>query len=540
MIFFRNTPIRRSLMLMIMSISLVSIILTTLSISLINYQQLRNDLERELQLAVSIVGDRNKALLDYTSIPNRYLVRKAFDNLNVFSDNPTVRLACLYDKDDELLAFYDRKKPDYSNMANSNLSDDSFNIKVAEGLSEYRKKCPQHLEAGSGFTASTYRILHVIASESAFNDPFADASDGPPVAGKLFVEAGLEKIDNYLSSQAYLALMITIGAVFVCYLLAWVMQQGISNPILLLSEVSLRVSRHKDYSVRVKDEHEGTYPKEISTLIDSFNGMLTEIEEREKMLLRNNEELQKAKVAAESANIAKSQFLANISHELRTPLNAIIGFSSIIVSRMFGPLGDRKYDEYAKDIHDSGIHLLDVINDILDLSKAEAGKLNLSMERFDAVKAIRKCMNILGEQARDGEIAVALHADESLPAMIADRVRFIQIMLNIVSNAIKFTDAGGRVDITVRAETDAQDISTFTIRVEDTGIGMTPQDLEKSLQMFGQADSGLNRKYEGTGLGLPLTKKLVELHKAEFNITSQPKIGTVVTLRFFADPSLLK
>jgi signal transduction histidine kinase len=136
-----------------------------------------------------------------------------------------------------------------------------------------------------------------------------------------------------------------------------------------------------------------------------------------------------------------------------------------------------------------------------------------------------------GTAARESALKVLLQAKDAATA---------KILLNIVSNAIKFTDAGGRVDITVRAETDAQDLSTFTIRVEDTGIGMTPQDLEKSLQMFGQADSGLNRKYEGTGLGLPLTKKLVELHKAEFNITSQPKIGTVVTLRFFADPSLLK
>lgn len=538
--FFFTASIRRTLMLIIMTISLISIVLTTLSISIINYHRLRSDMEQELQLAVSIVGDRNKALLAYTAIPNRYLIRKAFENLNVFNDNQAIKKACLYDHDGGLLAFYDKDTKGYAKLANSSISDDEFNNLSSPALEQYREICPKNPKAGGGFTDRSYQLTHLIESDSDLNNPFMETQDASHEAGYLYVEAGLEKINSYINSQVYLAMMITGGAVCVCYLLAWILQHGISSPILRLSAAAQMVSAYKDFSIRVSHGKADRYAKEISGLIDSFNDMLSEIQDREEQLMNKNVELEKAKVAAESASIAKSQFLAVISHELRTPLNAIIGFSSIILNRIFGPLGNNKYEDYAKDIHDSGKHLLDIINDILDLSKAEAGKMTLAFEEFDVKKALTKCLNILAEQAKSGGIDMVLITPDEMPWIVADRVRFIQIILNVMSNAVKFTEPGGRVEISVDYKRMEGNLPTFTVVVKDTGIGMTEEDLETAFTVFGQVDSGLDRKYEGTGLGLPLTKKLIELHHGSITIESVPNDGTTVTMMFVSDHSLLK
>ncbi|MCI5050561.1 MAG: ATP-binding protein [Rickettsiales bacterium] len=523
-------------MLIIMTISMVSIIVTTIPISIVGYQRILDDMEQELQLAVSIIGDRNKALLEYTNIPNRYLIRKAFENLNVFRGNNIIHLACLYDRDQELIAFYDKHNEEFAALAESPLSDEQFNIMIARGLGQYRKTCPMSVEQGKGFNPDGYHIMHEIVVESVLRNPFA-ADDAPEtnVVGKLYVRAGLEKVNAYLNSQAYIAVLITIGAIVVCYLLAWILQNGISRPILRLAEAAKKISVYRDYTVRVKPQSPGGYAQELTMLIDSFNDMLTEIEDRDSRLTRKNLELKKAKDEAEAANVAKSHFLANMSHELRTPLNAIIGFSSIFVSKMFGPLGDEKYDGYAHDIHESGTHLLEVINDILDLTKAEAGKLTLIFEEFDVKKAIQKCINIVSQQARIGDLNIVFDPPADLPWMVGDRVRFIQIILNIVSNAVKFTKPGGSITISVQASPIDETVTHFIIEIIDTGIGMNKDGLDKAFQMFGQVDSGLNRKYEGTGLGLPLTKKLVELHKGTIDIESAPEKGTHVTMQFFSD-----
>jgi signal transduction histidine kinase len=381
------------------------------------------------------------------------------------------------------------------------------------------------------------RGLHLVHQVPA-PEGIENAMNGPE-GGFLYLEADLDLQEKYILSQSILVLVITLVAMVICYLLASRMQRTISRPIQDLSEVARKVTIYKDYSIRVpvKDR---LYSYEIHQLLESFNLMLVDIEDRDSRLMRKNVELSRAKEAAESANMSKSQFLANISHELRTPLNAIIGFSSIITNQLFGPLGNAKYHDYAHDIHESGVHLLDVINDILDISKAEAGKLSLKIEAFDVQEALLKCKQILNERAVDGGIRVTLDIPEDIDRLVADRVRFIQIMLNLMSNAIKFTDRGGAVDVKVEMEAAGQEVNYFTISVTDTGIGMRREDIDMAFETFGQIDGGLDRKYEGTGLGLPLTNKLVDLHNASIRIDSQVGRGTVVTVRFISDPALLR
>ncbi len=531
----KNASLRRELVLIIMTISVFSIVLTTLAVSVIGYQNLKKSMSEDLELAASIVGQRNVALLDYAQIPN--IRRKAFINLNLFSDNVAIDLACLYNGEDKLVAFYDKQQQAFheSSVA-GDVNDAEFMLQAEKRMDTYRISCPTDLAERTEFSATKLQVVQPIQQRSQLKNPFSLAR-GDQV-GTIYVEADLGRINQYFSGQVVTALVITAVVLTLCYLLTIKLQKAISVPILKLSAAARNVTLYKDYSVRV-DSGGTDYSEEVKTLIDSFNAMLSEIEERDTKLMRKNIELERAKEAAESSNIAKSQFLANISHELRTPLNAIIGFSSIITNQLFGPLGNSKYTDYGRDINESGVHLLDIINDILDLSKAEAGKLTLKLERFNVVKSIDKCFNILAERAREGEVTLERDVPEGVPQMVADRVRFIQIILNIMSNAVKFTPAGGKVTVSVEVESVNKDIAYFTFKIKDTGIGMRKEDVAMAFETFGQIDSGLNRKYEGAGLGLPLTKKLVELHNGTIRIESQPGAGTMVTVRFISDLSLL-
>ncbi|MBF0391060.1 MAG: PAS domain S-box protein [Alphaproteobacteria bacterium] len=242
---------------------------------------------------------------------------------------------------------------------------------------------------------------------------------------------------------------------------------------------------------------------------------------------RAEEQLRASKEAAELADRAKSEFLANMSHELRTPLNAIIGFSDIMVHELMGPVGSPVYHDYMKDIHDSGRHLLDVINEILDMSKVESGNVELHPEPVDLALVAQSSLRLISERAESAEVTLTADLPEDLPMVNVDQRRFKQILLNLLSNAVKFTPAGGNVGITGRLLDDGW----LAVEVTDTGIGMSPEGLEKALTPFGQVDSALSRRYDGTGLGLPLTKAFVELHDGELTIDSAPGAGTTVRVR---------
>jgi signal transduction histidine kinase len=258
---------------------------------------------------------------------------------------------------------------------------------------------------------------------------------------------------------------------------------------------------------------------ELGQMAQSFNRMSNAISHAEM-------ELRHAKERAEAANKAKSAFLANMSHELRTPLNSVIGFSEIIEQQTFGPIGTPRYLEYLTDIRTSGQHLLALINDVLDFAKVEAGRLELEEQPFSLPHVLQSCLRMTAQRAHRGGVAVELDCEPSLDVIHGDERRVKQIVLNLLTNAIKFTPHGGRIEIGARREADG----SCSIRVSDSGIGIAEQDLPTALEAFGQVKNDVTR-CEGTGLGLPLTARLVELHGGTLGLESQPAVGTTATVR---------
>jgi PAS domain S-box-containing protein len=240
------------------------------------------------------------------------------------------------------------------------------------------------------------------------------------------------------------------------------------------------------------------------------------------------EDLTQARRQAEKASSAKSDFLAKISHEIRTPLNAIIGFSEVMMEERFGPIGNERYREYLKDIHASGGHLLSLINDLLDLSKIEAGKLELTFAGVALNDLTQQCVAIMQPQANRERIIIRTSLPQTLPLVVADARSVRQIVLNLLSNSIKFTGAGGQVIVS----TALNDNGEVVLRVRDTGIGMSEMDLVTALEPFRQLSTSARGGSGGTGLGLPLTKALAEANRARFHIKSALKEGTLIEIAF--------
>ena len=254
---------------------------------------------------------------------------------------------------------------------------------------------------------------------------------------------------------------------------------------------------------------------------------VAELEAIRHELEQTTADLTKALEAAAASSQAKSQFLATMSHELRTPLNAVIGFSDLIASEIYGPLGDGRYRDYAKTVCDSGAHLLGLINDVLDISKLDAGGLELDEEVVELPGVVEDALRMVAHQAEIGGVRLEKAYEAGLPLLRADRRRARQVVLNLLSNAVKFTPRDGRVAINVLCQGDR-----LVVAVADTGIGISAEDIPRALERFGQVDDSLGRKYEGTGLGLPLSKALMELHGGTLELQSALGVGTTVTVTF--------
>ncbi|HWK44056.1 MAG TPA: GAF domain-containing protein [Stellaceae bacterium] len=233
-----------------------------------------------------------------------------------------------------------------------------------------------------------------------------------------------------------------------------------------------------------------------------------------------------ARDQAEAANRTKTNFLSNMSHELRTPLNAVIGFADMMCLEALGPLNHPTYRSYAADIADSGRHLLGIINDVLDIAKAEAGRLDLYDEAVCMAELVGQALRIVEPHAQTKNLTLRADMPATLPLVTIDRQRFLQAILNLVSNAVKFSRYGGSVSVTAALREDRG----ITIEVADTGIGMRPDQITRAFEPFTQIDADLNRSFEGTGLGLPLARHLIELHDGTLTLTSEPGIGTVASI----------
>lgn len=244
--------------------------------------------------------------------------------------------------------------------------------------------------------------------------------------------------------------------------------------------------------------------------------------ERSELALRH---VQRERMRAEDASRTKSEFVANMSHEFRTPLNAIIGFSDMLRAQMFGNLSDR-YREYADNIHSSGLHLLDIVNDILDIAKIESGQLELHREQVDPREMAEEGLRVVSEAAARSAVRLSMDCADGVPATVpVDRVKLRQVLLNLLSNAIKFTPSGGSIRVSIAADRD-----DLVIAIADTGVGMTPAETATALQPFGQVASAYTRDHRGTGLGLPIADALVRQHQGSLTIDSARGRGTTVTL----------
>jgi len=299
---------------------------------------------------------------------------------------------------------------------------------------------------------------------------------------------------------------------------AYVLARRLSQPILAVQQGASRLGSgdlQTRIEVRTGDEVEAL-ANEFNVMASELQGLYTGLEHK---VAEKTAEL-------EAANRHKSEFLANMSHELRTPLNAIIGFSEVLKERMFGDLNPKQL-EYVRDIYGSGQHLLSLINDILDLSKVEAGYMGVDIQEFDVPAAVKNCCTLIRERVMRQRLHFESTVDDAISKWPADERKFKQVVLNLLSNAVKFTPAGGTVELRARIEDD-----WLVVSVRDTGIGISAQDRAEIFKEFHQVRSAGSAKHEGTGLGLPLSRRLVELHHGTLTVESEQGRGSTFTARF--------
>ena len=495
----RQRSIQRRLTGIIMLTSIVTLLVACAAFLFIDFRNIRKSMVRDLEnLARNIEYNSTAPLL----FDDREAGQEIVESMR--AHGPNVVNAVVYDAEGGVFVSYQR-------------DDDAG----------WQPPAPAEAE-GHAFSNQNLDYFHPIVWEG-------------DRLGTVYLQSDLRELWSRLKRYAAIVGSVVLGCFLLTLLMSAALQRSISRPILGLAETMARVSDERDFSLRADIPHQDD---EIGTLVDGFNQMLERVEKRDQALEHHREhleeevdartaELRQVNAELETATQHKSEFLANMSHELRTPLNAIIGFSEVLQQRMFGELND-KQAEYVDDILTSGQHLLSLINDILDLSKIEAGRMDLHLRPFDLRSAIEGSAMLVREKAVQHRLDLRVDIDDEIGEVYGDERKIKQVVMNLLSNAVKFTPDGGRV--TVQATTSGDQARVF---VRDTGIGIAPEDLESVFEEFRQVGSD-DQKQEGTGLGLALAKRFVELHGGSIDVSSEAGRGTefVVTLPLRAQQPL--
>ena len=507
---FSRLPIKDKFRLVMVAISVTGLVMAVLAFYLNDLLMIRRNTLRDAAALTTVVGkDVTVALAFRDAVA-------AADTLSALRDQPNVMKVCVFDKARNVFASYTR--------ADFNDSECRFSENGAI-----------HLLHGH------YMVL--VRPLIMDNEDF----------GTISIRYSLEAIVVQLKYYSVMSVVILIIAILVVYYFSYRLSDLISSPILSLTQTASQISAEGDYSIRADRQSDD----EIGVLVDGFNAMLSEIEARDETLALQNmlleekvkertrelqqrnreiestnkrleQALQHAETMAREAETAsryKSQFLANVSHEIRTPLNIILGFAEILEDRV----RDEKERQYAASIQGSGRTLLTLINDILDLSKIEAGKLELAFTAVDVADIVNEISQMFGDTIRAKGLSLSIRIDAGLPkALLLDEVRLRQVLFNIMGNAVKFTDKGS---ITLSAEAGERNESTIDLilSVADTGIGIAGHLQEEIFDAF-QQQPGHGSKYGGTGLGLAITQRLVQMMNGTVGLESEPGNGATFSV----------
>ncbi len=517
--FFANLSVRNKLISVIMLTSIISV---TSALFLFNLKEIfnyRNIMQSNLSILAQVVGKNCTSALIFNDHNN------ASENLQLFSSENDIKKAILLDNQGQTFAVY--QHPDQTHKKTTPNSE--FLLKQVMKIDH------QGWLEGMPFFDRYLDLMEPII----FNDE---------KIGELYIQQSLEKFYSQLLTRFWTLLLILLSATCIAYFLAQKGQKLFTTPITNLVKNIHDISNHNNYQVRMKNP----YQQEFGVLISGFNNMLKQIQKRDDELAahrdhlenevwKRTEDLQKtmldltrAKDAAEASDRAKSEFLTNMSHELRTPLNHIIGFTDLVLTEKCGSVNELQ-SEYLNDVSNSSQHLLSLINDILDLSKVEAGKMKLETKPIELQPFLEMSLKMIRERALKHGLAISLEVAPEISIVQADKRKLKQIVYNLLANAAKFTPDGGSIG--VRAEIMSHEVSLtdleqkpqtwLKISIKDSGIGIKQEDLERIFKSFEQADGSHSRHYQGTGLGLSLTRRLVELHQGRIWADSKgPGLGS--------------
>ena len=481
----RHLTLKAKLVALLMLTSAVALLVSSLLFGWNDVRGFRSGMVRDLQTLAAVIGANASSALVFDD------ETAATNTLSSLAHWPTILRACIYKRDGRVLASYSRRDQ--------------------PGAASFPAVGPD----GHTFGAGRLTVFQPILRE-------ADR------LGTIYMEFDMAALSTLILSYAGIGFVILVGAMLVAFAFASRLQRVVSKPILELAQTARVVSEQKDYSVRAVK----TTQDEIGFLIDRFNEMLGRIEQHEKEMTEINGQLRKSQQEALAATDAKSKFLATMSHELRTPLNAIIGYSEMLQEEA-EDLGHEGFIPDLKKINGAGKHLLVLINDILDLSKIEAGKMELYLESFDLTALLQDVAATaqLLVQKKSNQLETRFPAD--LGTMRADVTKVRQTLFNLLSNACKFTEDGTITLEAFREEptSPAEGAGWIVFRVTDTGIGMTPEQMGRLFHAFSQADASTVRKYGGTGLGLAITRRFCRMMGGEVSVTSELGKGSAFTIR---------